>query len=332
MLQIGFCGKWGVVAVWAFLIKFIIAFFSVLCTMATLTQFFFGITSFSELSSKFCIPEDFYEAHKNTIYIVALAAAAVIIFTVQLVAYLRKSKRLSDTGEILHDFYDDMRDQTFKMNTRNRSNRFANDEEFYLAVHSVAQSLCEKVQKFVVLKSGKDFGVCIKLLINDQESGQKTTYTYSLCRSTGKKDKRRERIRQTEEYPRKERFERVEDNTSFSSILFGKPKGSNASVFACSNLFMLVVLNKILHKPAYKNPNKEYWKHYLSTIVVPIRIDKKHLQSKESGYRTVGFLCLDYRWPISRSLKNELTGYAKGFADSFFALFNEVAKRDRMIL
>lgn len=314
---------------WGFLFKFIIKFFSALCTIATLIQFFFGIRSFSELSTKFSISEDFYKAHKTIIQISTLTIAALIILTFQLVAYLRKSKRLSNTGEMLHAFYDDMRDQTFKMSTRNLSRELVSDEVFYLAVHSVAQSLCEKIQKFITLKSGKDFSVCIKLLYSEQKNGTKQTFTYSLCRSSGKKDKRRESIRETGEYPTQERFDPVEDNTSFSSILLKKSDGNSANVFACSNLVMLCILNKILRKPRYRNPNKEYWKYYLSTIVVPIRLNKKHLPDGGTGYLTVGFLCLDYRWPISRSLKNELTGYAKSFADSFFALFNEVGKRDR---
>ena len=96
---------------------------------------------------------------------------------------------------------------------------------------------------------------------------------------------------------------------------------------------MLCILRRLFSLPEYKNPNKDFWKYYLSTIVVPIRIEKKILSGADDKdeFVTIGFLCIDHRWPISKALKYEILEYTKGYADALFSLMHEIEKRDKQI-
>lgn len=163
-------------------------------------------------------------------------------------------------------------------------------------------------------------------------------YTYTLCRSGDDADVRISAalLRSNNAAAERDILVPVKENTAFYSLMSNEYTDNTPkpTIFACSNLFMFKLLNKILKRTPYQNPNKHFMKYYLSTIVVPIKINCAFLPNNTQNtakYTTIGFLCIDHKWPISKALINELAEYGKSYADAFFNLLFEIQRRDWII-
>ena len=315
---------------WKILKNSVVSCMGTLCTLITLTQFFLGTQTYSELIEKYdYLPKTILEIYTKNICLMIF----VVVVILQLNVYKNKSIKNKKAGEYIHMFYDNIRDCFFKIQQKNEQSSNNNRGDNFYSAYDTCKELCEKIYLFFKEKFDMDFSVCIKLIKTEEKKHLNNIHTYTLCRVGKDKDKRKENAKKininatTEE----EIFVPVSENTAFDSILNNESDAEQPSIFACSNLIMLSILGNILKKYKYKNPNKFYWKYYMSTIVVPIRINNRCLCAKEKTgqhYMTLGFLCVDYKWTISKALKNELSEYCKAFADSMFAYMYEVRLRD----
>ena len=317
---------------WKFLKIFLISSISTVCTFITLVQFFLGTTTFTDFINAIKESTNIFDYVTKTNFIISTSILIIIfIFSYQLLEYFRKAKISKKSGENFHRFLNDVRNETFKTKDLNSSNPPANHEEFYTSMQSKINSACEKIHEFLEYKTKKDFAICIKFLKNIEQNDAIEKYTYTVCRYGNDKEKRikNARLLSKTEIDEDNILQPVKNNTAFEDILNG-----DKDYFTASNLFMIKLLGKITKDRKYKNPNQHFWKYYLSTIVVPIRIHKKFLPNLDSDYdvySTIGFLCIDYRWPISKALKEEVTEYIKGFADAFFVYTYEIKNRDEII-
>lgn len=253
--------------------------------------------------------------------IIILLTTLLVIFS--FVSLYRLDKKNTDIAESMHQFFHDLRLKIFKM--QKDIDKYKNHELFYTMIKDVCTKLCEDISSFIKAKTGKDFSVCIKMINSDA--------VVTLSRS-GKDMRTRnelDEIRQNNNSP-----VLIKDNTAFSSILNENAFTGQKAVFACSNLYMLKILGRFNKNKIYKNSTPNFLKYYKSTIVVPIRISNKynvfnHNHYKKNNNIVIGFLCIDYKKPISKALKNELVGYIKGFGDSLFILFKQIVEFDEQI-
>ena len=89
------------------------------------------------------------------------------------------------------------------------------------------------------------------------------------------------------------------------------------------------------HRP-YRTTSGEWWKHYKSTVCVPIRIpigeqlhpswraclDRKHWTG---DYLVVGFFCIDHCAELPKHIMPDLIKYVEKFADIFSGYFQNVS-------
>ena len=323
---------------WLFLKNFLSACFGVICTLITLSQFFLRTNTYQDFAKKYSLPTKF-SSKEVAIFAIILS---VLIFIFELCSYIIKSKHSKKAGVSFHRFNHKIRDHVFSTESPECSKNFNNHETYYKQAGNDCEELCEYIASFIKENTGKEFSVCIKLLQSATASsvnGTVDTCAYTFCRSGKNKIERKENgiALKKGALTEQEIFTPITMNTAFKYIIENEYNDKvRRSIFACSNLIMLKILNFLLRREQYQNPNKHFWKHYLSTIVVPIRIKPELIQYdfKDialNGYLTLGFLCLDYRWPISKALKDELCGYANGFSDALFNLLYKTYKCDKRI-
>ncbi len=272
-----------------------------------------------------------YHISETEFIIIVSVILIIVILVYQLINYFIKAKISKRGGQNFHKFLDNIRNDTFKTKDLNKFNPPANHEEFYSSMQAKLNNECERIHDFLKYKTNKDFSICIKFLKEIEKEGKIEKNTFTICRVGVDKDKRirNARLASKTEITEDNILQPVNKNTAFEEILDGQ-----VDFFNASNLLMVKILGKITGKKKYKNPNRHFMKYYLSTIVVPIRIHKNYLPNIKSDYNiysTIGFLCVDYRWPISKALKEEITEYIKGFADAFFVYAYEIKKRDEII-
>lgn len=255
---------------------------------------FIGINDYNTLIDKF---------KTNNYFILIMIISIIIFLSISFGEYIFKGNRLKYKSDLLHAIFHDLRNFTF--------HRTFTLEEF----EKITENICKYLDKFSTHK----FHVCIKTLKFHKNTPCKTRdkieklSVETLVRCGNNIDKRKSTSQITH---------LVNDNTDFSSILFDK----KCNIFSCSNLLVHNLISKILNpSQQYKNSDENYYKKYLTNIVVPIRIHKNFFKINgakkyviHNDYITVGFLCIDCRWPISRALRKEINGVAKAIADSLF--------------
>lgn len=321
-----------------FTIKVLSHLFGILCTSTTLIPFFMGTSTFKEFLRKLSLTQ-------GQFILVSIALLALISITC-FVQHLFTSKKAENCGNAFNNFHEKLIAAVFEMRKKNAEQlEYSTHTAFYEFAKLRCQELCEYIAKFIKHKYGKDFSVCIKMI--DKKSIDKVKRTgrigdaevYTFCRGGCSHDfrERNEKERATYDTLGKNHFcIPVRDNSDFYSILSDDEINKATTMFACSNLRMNARLSEILGRPEYRNSTPKYWKYYKSTVVVPIQVEKKFVAAKEDEslvgiYQTVGFLCIDYKKTISTAMLNELAGYLKGFGDSFYPLFHEIAITDRKI-
>lgn len=205
---------------------------------------FVGINDYNTLIDKF---------KANNYFILIMIISIIIFLSISFGEYFFKGNRLKNKSDLLHAVFHDLRNFTFY--------RVFSLESF----EKTAENICKYLDKFSTHK----FHVCIKTLKFDTNNPYKTRdeieklSVETLVRYGNNIDKRNS-TNQIKHL--------VKDNTDFSSILFYK----NCNIFSCSNLLVHNLISKILNpSQQYKNSDENYYKKYLTNIVVPIRIHKK---------------------------------------------------------
>lgn len=315
------------------------SFFGVICTIITLLQFFIGTSTYEKLREKLNIPQTLSVGQK----VFGVIVIFILVLVCSLIKYNYKNTKAKETALKMHQFHHEIRNETFEMRKLNSQKPTMNHIVYYSYVNKTCYKLCQYIHEFIKNKCGKDFSVCIKMI--DDRSLKKyknidEAKVYTLCRAGAKHELREENeknLSHGQEISNNHIYTSVKGNSDFYTIMSNSKKDIATTAFACSNLRMLYLLSKILKSVDYENTTPKFWKHYKSTIVVPIRIDGNRLNNSyeiripNNTYQTIAFLCVDYKKPISKALKEELAGYMKSFGDAFFDFFYEVSIMDRNI-
>lgn len=126
---------------------------------------------------------------------------------------------------------------------------------------------------------------------------------------------------------------RIADNSDFKVILSKKYQDE---LFSFAN--MENIENDFLqtYKTVYKNSRPDFLKYYMSTIVVPIKIDGKHASTRLNNYITnlknkdliLGFLCIDSMKTFDTVAEKNIfkigVEFAKSMGDSLYLLFEKI--------
>lgn len=321
-----------------FVLKVISRLLGYVCTAITLIPFFIGVGTFSDFLQKLNL-----SAGQFT---VALFLIFVLISVICLIQYINDSRQAADCGTEFSNFEESLLAAVYDMRKKNAGTPdYSSHAAFYEYAKLKCEKLCGHIVGFLKAKYGKDFSVCIKMI--DKKSLEKVKNSgnigdaevYTFCRG-GRTHSNREMSEKNRAIKCKkaERFcVPVSENSDFHNILRNDEGYETISEFACSNLRMNEIVSVILKQPKYRNSTPEYWKHYRSAVVVPIRVEKCYInldeddENLEDVYQTVGFLCVDYQKPISGAMIGEMKGYIKGFGESLYALFHEIGIMDRRI-
>lgn len=321
-----------------FVIKVFSRLLGFVCTAITIIPFFLGTSDLNTFLGLLSITK----AQFIFASIVLFIAVSVICF----VQYCSDSKKASDSGNAFGDFQEVLLARILELRKSNTTTPpYENHATFYTTSKAHCHELCEFIATFLKNKFGKDFSVCIKMIDRKSISKAKTTNrigeaeVYTFCRGGQSHVNREhnEKLRAPHSIKVGEHFcVAIKENSDFYSILSDDEYNRSTSLFACSNLRMNALILKIQGKPEYKNSTPKYWKHYQSTVVVPIRAEKKLVDPNEDEsldgiYQTVGFLCVDYKKTLSAATLNELTEYVRGFGESLYPLFHEIGIMDRKI-
>lgn len=243
----------------------------------------------------------------------------VLVQIVNYLLYRCRSKKKEKASKSIHDLSHQLRDVFIKRKP----------EEDYTGQIFISDcsDFCKNIVNFALNEYNKDVGVSIKLvepwnLEQDEESILKKELL-TLCRAGKCSNQRLENDKNTP-------MEHIRDNTAFKNIILcnESTNGYVDTTFACSNLHMLSIIWAISRHSPYENSHKDYLKIYSSTIVVPIRVYNTDgfFDDNEcyKGYKTFGFLCIDSKDTLSRTVKEELLQFSCAFADIICMFFMKV--------
>ncbi|MEE0943910.1 MAG: hypothetical protein UIM24_00460 [Clostridia bacterium] len=318
-------------------IDFVKSSFGIICTIITFLQFFLGTSTYKELKETYNL-----QPISDNIKKVSLIIAFLLIFAYNISEYNRKSKGAKISAEKIHLFQHELRNQIFAMRDLNSKSPTMDHITFYRHIKDKCYILCEFIHEYLFNKFNKDFSICIKMIDDASSDGQMNLdkiNVFTLCRA-GAEHKKRENNEKENHLNdvgmSGQIYVPVKGNSDFYSILSNQKEHIKTTSFACSNLKMIKLLSKFSKSFKYENTTPEFWKYYKSAIVVPIRIEKSFLstanpKTKNGTYQTMGFLCVDYKKPISKAEKEEIVGYMKSFGDSLYDFFYEISIMDRAI-
>lgn len=190
-------------------------------------------------------------------------------------------------------------------------------------IKEYAQDICDCIVELMNYNFDKSFSVCVKLV--EIKSSKSTTSPEQIqlttfCRSGEHRVDRSEH--DSKPIP-------LQDNSDFLWIFEG------ADCFCCGHLWWYTVWhNKILdflglgESKKYYSTTEKYWKRYLSTVVVPIKLKNDFVQNKfvknnKRQDQLIGFLCIDYKKRLSNSVLHKMLPYMVAFADGFYSFFDE---------
>jgi hypothetical protein len=221
--------------------------------------------------------------------------------------------RLHSFSESFHKLTDLIRDEFFQLKKRLVLNELS--AEFLLqTLQKTSQQSVDCLANCLTLSTGKQVFATIKYFDNGSINSSQITdemKVVTLCRSSN----------QSQERIANDKPSKIIDNTDFYEIV----KNSRAH-FAASNLQTHSWKIKAITGDPYKNSNANWNDHYSTTIVVPIRIQRKHIDVyfNDDGYDIVGFLCVDAT-STSTFRDSDIKAYinlVKSFADCLYKYFD----------
>lgn len=284
----------------------------------TLLSFFFRIDGINDL-----IKDTFLETLLNYKYlnniIIAVLGVSFILWVISFEVGKNKNVTL---GEKKHEFFHELRNYSFS------ARDITNDSQdaYNKITKQSSEKLCHIISEYFQLKYNKRFNICIKTIdITSSRTSSSINEIKVQTLARGGKDK----IKRESAETAKQVF--VKDDTSYYQIISNENTGRRSD-YTCTNLVIQCLLKKALRDP-YLPPFRTFYKKYLSTVVVPIRIDSsvlpddsRYVSRTERRYQVFGFICLDYKFPISKNLSKCLCQDLKAFADSLYIVYDEVIK------
>lgn len=293
-------------------------FINGLTVVITLLNFFFRIEGVNDLVKGTWLETIMNHKYTNIFVIISLS----ICFALWIISWAVGNNKNVTLGTKKHEFFHELRNGSFEARDVTKDSQVAYNK----LIKQSSEKFCRIISEYLYLKYNKRFNICIKTIdvtSSRTSSSINEIRVYTLAR--GGKDKiLRENLEIT-----KEVF--VKDDTSYYKILSNEDNGRKSD-YTCTNLAVHCLLKKASREP-YLPPFKTFYKKYLSTVVVPIRIDSKFLPddskyigNNEQRYQVFGFLCLDYKLPITKTLSKCLCQDLKAFADSLYIVYDEVIK------
>lgn len=260
-----------------------------------------------------------------------LGVIGVLYIIAKLALYYIDRNECSKAGSSLHDFFHVFRNNLIEITNKSEKDYLSSEdglESFYGYVKDKSEMLCSLIAEFLKEFTHKDFGVCIKFITptsSSKSASKKEIELMTLCRAGSKRIER-----ESNDF---NQYIKLTDNTDFEMI-FDSIGNGGSNIFATHNLFFYMLYRLIKGTP-YKTSSINPLKKYMSTIVVPIRISNRHLprswKSCAVDCTLIGFLCIDYRWPLRRSEIKLLKDYIKAIGDSLYPFFDNVIRIDRCI-
>lgn len=178
----------------------------------------------------------------------------------------------------------------------------------------------EEMVKALKILFNKDFNVCIKLLCNNS-SKDSDLRVFTLCRAGADKTERERNDSQDL---------LVCENSDFRRII-SQNASDRIDVFSSGCLPVTILIGKLLQNKAYENTSKNCLKSYKSTVVVPIRINNRHLFKKSkhiglerNGHIIYGFLCVDSKSMFFNGTQKQIKEFVKGMGDILFLYFDKI--------
>lgn len=289
-----------------------------LTVIITLLSFFFRIDSINGLISGTVIETIVTHTYFNYL-LIAILTICLVMWIIS--AIIGKNKNI-DLGKKKHEFFHELRNYSFSAKDVTKDSQYAYNE----ITKKSSEKLCRIMSEYFYLKYNKNFNICIKTIdITSSRTSSSINEIKVRTLARGGKDKIHRESLET----KKEVF--VKEDTSYLQILSNENTGRRSD-YTCTNLAIQCLLKKASKEP-YLPPFRTFYKKYLSTIVVPIRIDSsylpnesKYVNSDDKRYQVFGFLCLDYKLPITKQLSKCVCQDLKAFADSLYIVYDEVIK------
>lgn len=278
-----------------------------------LLEFIFG--SLATIAAILGIVTYFQNNITGNILFSIIAPLVLCVVCVIKISKIRKiaNNRLHNFSECFHKLTDLVRDEFFQLK------KMVDKKE--LTMSFLLQALQKTTQKSVdwlalSLTSSTGYQISATIKYFDNGSIQSSEITnemkvITLCRSSN----------QAKARISKDKPSKIIDNTDFYELVQNsKPH------FAATDLKKHSQKHKEINGEPYKNSNLVWNDYYLSTIVVPIRIQRRHIDPKfdDDGYDIVGFLCVDSnsRSAFRDSDIDAYINFVKAFADCLYKYFD----------
>jgi hypothetical protein len=248
--------------------------------------------------------------------IIAILSLCVIFFIKTWKLKNIAQERLSAFSKAFHRYTDELRDKLYNLTYHYETGSLSYDQ-LRTESENMGQIVVDLLADILTLSTGKKVSVCIKYFPDDQprpsdERLQEEDYLLkTLCRSHNSDPNRKI-----------DELTPIRGNTSFFRIM-NERKG----YFAASNLLAWSRKMREAGMGGYQNPNPDWEKYYLSTIVVPIRIkEKSETRRTDIKYDLIGFLCAD-SLSTSAFRETQIDDYVhliKSFASGLYIYLDQI--------
>lgn len=285
-----------------------------------LLKFFLKIDTFEDLSSKYPITRPvviFVSAYFWEILFGLSIAYLVSSFLV----FAAKYGKPVTTGGYLREYEaEHLISYSTVRRAPERERRMYNQTSAYFdAIRKCAVDMCDRIADLLKYNFNKEFAVCIKLI---DIPGSRVTrssdqvYLHTFCRGGNNKISRSES--DAERVP-------LIGNSDFYAIFKGAPFFSSGNLRA----YALIKRLQFWDDNPYHNSSKDYHKNYLSTVVVPIKLNNRHVANPyytldHNKNQLFGFLCIDCKSRCSPYVIKKIVPYMQAFADSLYIFFDEI--------
>lgn len=296
-----------------------VAFFTAL----PLLKFFINIDTISQLKDLPFAPQIISFVSTNYWAIALVVSIALLI--VYIISYSITYHDPISTGGYFKIYEQKKTEHFYRLRRCLKQKSKMNESEiFFDEIQMFGSDLCDCIANLMDYNFDNKFSVCIKLL--DVRSARVTQSSneimlHTFCR--GGEDKHERMESDVGPIP-------LKSNSDFLSIFDG-----HRNNFCCGNLRMYRFVNNHLSAmfpdkfEECSNSTQHFWEKYVSTIVVPIKLSDSYVTNDyniRNGNKDqlLGFLCLDCKKRLSKSMLRKMLPYMDGFSNSLYAFFDEL--------
>lgn len=295
---------------------------NVTVTIITLMNFFLKINSIQELIKNTFLENIINIKYRNIIVIIILLIGIIC----WIISFFVEKKKSLSMEKKKHELFHEIRNESFSVKKFTEYQR----DEYNTVAKTIAEKFCDDINGYFKEKYNRDYHICLKVLeVSSSRATKSIDEIHVKTLGRGGHDKVYRMNRDSGPVA-------VKEDTSYTSILSNEKEGRKSS-YTCHNLPLYCLLRKATGHP-YLPKFSKFHEKYLSTIVVPIRIDNEYLpvnekygSQNESRYQVLGFLCLDYKSIMSKHTAKCLSEDLKSIADSLYIIFDEIVYNDEKL-